>query len=258
MEVSWLSLNGFPIYPNLQPGSNLYGLLYGPTTFLVQWPFLATLGPSVFASKLAGTICFLSALLLIARIYATSTLPARLWLPFAAAGAMCILSFGEIAYWTRSDPVVLVLVALAMFFSRYINLRGVVGVGICAGLCFSLKPHELLACVTAVTALLIDLNSTGTRLRAIAIGTAATLVGISLPFIVTHAQPLAYIEYLGYASHHPLSPRLFVINLTRCAVLIAPVIAAPWLVASSTKIIINKSFHFLLLSPPRLCSSHPS
>src|SRR6266404_4301155 len=68
VEVSWLTFNGFPMWPDLKTGGNLYGVLYGPMTYLVYWPSFATLGPSVFASKLVGIICFLGALLLIARI----------------------------------------------------------------------------------------------------------------------------------------------------------------------------------------------
>lgn len=58
-DVSLMFLAGFPVYPPLSD-PNVYSLLYGPNTYLLQAGFLKIFSNPIFAVKLYGITCILS------------------------------------------------------------------------------------------------------------------------------------------------------------------------------------------------------
>ena len=108
--VSWYHVSGAPLYPSADAAAQ-YALPYGPLLYLVNGITLQLAGPSVFASKLAGLLAALLSLILLARALARRT---RRVVPVVAAVALGYLAFGTMTFWARSEPLLLLLVAVSL------------------------------------------------------------------------------------------------------------------------------------------------
>lgn len=213
---------GKPLYPALDD-AHRYAHVWGPFLFVVHAAALAAAGPSITASKAVGAVAAFSSLILVYRLFSRS----RGAFPAITATASCALvfmAFGNVSFWTRADPLLILSVILAL---HAISLPG---------LMYSLI---LLGAVTGVA---INLKVTGFlyilplgvlavhRLRPQALSAAALVAAVVAlaPFLLPNISLQHYWEYLSLAAHNGLVAAQLRRNLEWCAFLAGPAAGLLW------------------------------
>lgn len=102
---SQLILEGMPLYTDPQD-QNVYSLLYGPSTYLLQAPFLKVISNPILSSKLFGISMYALAILFMAIVLIRrfSRLTAFLGIPYFI---FLSLIYNQSAFWNRPDSVLL-------------------------------------------------------------------------------------------------------------------------------------------------------
>lgn len=214
-------LEGRPLYPGLGEYS-FHGVLYGPLSAEIQAAaiYLGTVLaglPVMLSSKLAGVLLFLAACAVFFRL-------APGWTFGRTYFALFLLPFQTLAFWTRSEPALLLLVAVSFWaINACPPRRALLVLGICAGLASGLKIHGCLYIAPAIVTLLARGNMPR---HAVMAGTAAAAAAFLLLFAPDSASLAAFLDYLLMARGHGFSIELFVLNLAFLAALWSPLIVA--------------------------------
>lgn len=203
---------GGAIWPDLQTDHSYRGLLYGPGLAEVQW--LATLLPvnPVLASKLPGVLSFLLAVCLLHR---------QLRHPAAKAYLLLLLPFGLLLFWTRAEPLFMLLVAATLALNQQPGLpwplRAVL-VGTMVGAASSLKLHAgvyvLAACCCAPVL---------PRWPELALMGVAAVGVFFFAFLPAATDLGSFLAYLKLASHHGLSGKMALKNGLSLLLIVLPV-----------------------------------
>ena len=183
VSIAHTIFHGGVAYPDVSSAER-YCLPYGPILYLVlgfsQWLF----GASVFSSKLP---CCLAAILAIGLFW---HILRRRGLPALAAGALVglaatsLLALRGTVFWTKSDPLILLVVMVGLWTSfRRTRLASVL-LGACIGLAIGLK---VTAAVYFLPVLVIAYFSGWSR-RDFLICGAVVIVLVLLPFVLMPRQ----------------------------------------------------------------------
>jgi hypothetical protein len=203
---------GGAIWPDLQTDFSYRGLLYGPGLAEVQW--LATLLPvnPVLASKLPGVMSFLLAVFVVHN---------QLRHPAAKAYLLLLLPFGLLLFWTRAEPLFLLLVAATLTLNQRHELswplRALL-MGMMMGAACTLKLHAgiyVLAawCCTPVRRTWPELGLIG----------LAALGVFFLAFLPEATDLNSFLAYLKLASHHGLAAKMALKNALTALLIVLPV-----------------------------------
>lgn len=196
--VSWYHVSGAPLYPSADAAAQ-YALPYGPLLYLVNGITLQLAGPSVFASKLAGLLAALLSLILLARALARRT---RRVVPVVAAVALGYLAFGTMTFWARSEPLLLLLVAVSLTQFSAGGYRQAAALGVAAGLACNIKVTAVLYFVPLAAHLA---RQHGTRAITLA---GALAVGVfAAPFALETVSLRDYVAWLTATMEHGIRGR---------------------------------------------------
>jgi hypothetical protein len=137
-SVSWLVRLGQSPY-HAADGPSRYAHIYGPALFLVNAADYRLFGPGIHISKLAGVAGGLMSLCLLVGSLARERNGAEA-VSWGAVCALVFLSFGDVSFWTRAEPLLLLSTTAALVFvgSRH-TWSAVIGIGAALGLAVSLK-----------------------------------------------------------------------------------------------------------------------
>jgi hypothetical protein len=190
---------GLPLYPALDAAER-YAHIYGPLLFLLHGAALWLLGPSIAASKSVGALAILASLSVAFLVFR-----GRAGTPAAfRATAVCALifaSFGNVTYWTRSDPLLVLSVATGLYGAQLRSWKwSAFVVGVCTGAAFNLKitgPAYLLP------ALALAAREHGKRF-VIAAAAAAGSIAVT-PFLAPGISLLDYRDYIELSSRNGVS-----------------------------------------------------
>lgn len=223
-SVSWLFQKGQPLYHGLESAER-YSLLYGPMLYIINGFFLSLLGPSIFATKFAGTLGALINLVLIFWIlknfldYQTSIVYlAYITLLFILGNSGYVTA----SFWGRSDPLIMMFVSLALLgvTSRINPLIVVLLCALSLGISLNLKIHAILYYLPIYVLLW--------RRHGIRYTVCSILISILIviaPFVFYPQVSLNnYILWLREASQHGVSISALLQNLNYTIYLSAPII----------------------------------
>jgi len=216
-SVSWLFREGKPVYHDLiQP--QRYSLLYGPYLYIFVGTSQAMLGPSVFSTKLPSAFAAVAAIALMFFAFCRkSTFRCAFYLTGLAATTLLGLFVG-VLFWVRSDPLILLTVALGVFAMTLDGILGSILLGLSLGVGINLKIH---ACVYFLPLLYLAVRQWNIPKLIIAITTAA-LTAV-LPFVVFPNISLNnYAGFLKMAAGHGFSLWLFSKNVELFLMLMLP------------------------------------
>jgi hypothetical protein len=193
--ISWLFWKGRLLYQSMA-SQERYSIPYGPYLYIIVALFQAALGPSIFASKLPGALAGLTSVTLLYITLRKSTSPSRA-LCWAGLAAALLLGFGNISFWTRPDPFILLSVVLGMLAATFTGIGGPLLLGLCGGVAVNLKIHAFAYFLpTLVLALRRRWKITGI-LCGLAVAAGAAL----LPFVAFHnILPANYVALLKIGS----------------------------------------------------------
>jgi hypothetical protein len=187
---------GHPLYPALDAPER-YAHVYGPMLFVVQALALAIVGPSILASKVVGAVAVLGSLALAYRVYLP--MAGRAGAVFATAlCGLVYLYFGNVTFWTRSDPL-LILCAVGGLAAARARRPGVasVGLAIALGLSANLKATGPLYLAPAVV---LAHQAHGVRASIGAVVGSAILA--AAPFALSNVSLWNYVDYLRLSARN--------------------------------------------------------
>jgi hypothetical protein len=213
---------GKPLYPALDAPER-YAHVYGPVLFMVQAAALALVGPSIAASKAAGLAGILLSLLALVRVVAARRSGiAGVWT--AAACAAVYLAFGGVSFWTRGDPLLILLVVAGLVAAQARDGSGSMWpLGIILGLIVNVKLTGPLY--------LLPVLALGLRRRHWRAGLAMTAIaGLTAlaPFVLPNVSASHYLDYIALAARNGISAATLRHNAEWALFLCAP-LAAAWM-----------------------------
>jgi hypothetical protein len=218
--VSWLVRLGQSPY-HAADAATRYAHIYGPGLFLIHAGVYRLLGASISISKLAGVAAAMASLVMLA-IALRQIRPAREVLGWTALAALLYLTFGNISFWTRAEPLLLACVTAGLLCALQRHwLIAAVGVGVAMGLATDLKLTG--ACYLApVLPLLVARHQARAGRAMLTAGIVAMLV-VALPFVLWPQISLAdYRFWLQRSSETGLRVRLLRPNIEWALYLAAP------------------------------------
>src|SRR5262249_38170591 len=127
-----------------------------------------------------------------------------------ASLAMLFLPLGPYAYWTRAEPFLIFISALALLVA--IRLRPMAAgtiIGVLAGLATGFKLHGFIYVAPMAIMTLARANSLHDRVVLASTGVACAAITVLLPFCLKESSLVGYWEYLKIAAHHPSPPGAF-------------------------------------------------
>jgi len=218
-SVSWFFWNGNAVYHNLVTQER-YSLLYGPYLYVFIGFFQTMLGPNIFATKLPCALAATMALLLLfIAICRKSTWRRALCLTGLAAALL--LSFGFFSFWARSDPFILLAVALGVFATTQKGWLCPLLLGLSLGVAVNLKVHSLVYFLPLFLLAWRQKPSVAEIFACLSIA----FVTMALPFVVFDNISLVnYFALLKMASHHGFGAWICLNNLGRFSMLILPAV----------------------------------
>lgn len=219
--ISALFWKGQPVYQDFVTPER-YSLHYGPVLYAIVGTFQGLLGPTVFATKLPGTLAAFGALLctFFAIARATNRLTA---FSFTGLMAAMMLHSYHLAFSVRGDPFILFFVALGLLAASFERSRTAVILGLCVGLAVNMKLHAF-AYFLPVFAIAWKQNwSRRSRVGACLLGAAIAV----LPFLLfPQVSAVNYLGLLKVAARHGLSPEEYRGNLEWCVAIAFPALFA--------------------------------
>lgn len=223
--VSWLYAAGEPIWH--EPGAApYYALPYGPLTYEIVATSLSAFGPSIAAAKLAGPAAATATLVLLWSAIRRSGHDAITALAASGALVLVLFQFGIAAYWNRPDPLIVLLLAVALW-SRGRGLPALrwVLIGAVAGGLFTLKIHAAAYILPIAAA---ELASARARVGAAATMAAAGAAVLALAFTRDGVDPLAFLSMMQIAMRHGASLDNVLLNASYVAVWLVPFCWFAW------------------------------
>jgi hypothetical protein len=222
--ISFWYREGHPLYPAVDQGEGLYGLLYGPLLFQIIAAALS-LSPTVLLTKVPGFLAFWLSVPVMA-IALRPSLPAARLTMIPVAITLIVAAWWFVASWTRADPFLLLLAALALLCERRLNHGAAAfALGMLAGLCMNLKIHGVFYILPYIVGLLTDGWKSGAfPIRLVALCATGGMLGIVPPFLLPGVSPDHYLAFLRGASRHGLDGPTVLANLMLAAVLVTPVV----------------------------------
>jgi hypothetical protein len=219
--VSWYFVHGHPLYQGPDAGE-AYLMPYGPLLYALNGLAQLTLGPSIFSSKLLGVLTINLAL---AAVYLLFRRCAERATAVVATGFMA-------AYWigisyvplaSRADPIILLLVIVALGAALTPSWRNALVLGVTCGLALNLKIHTPLYFLPVFALAACRGQGWG---RLFAAGLLA-LALFFLPFLVAPNLSLEeFFAMLHMMSHQGLLLDLFFKNLVWLGIAVVPAGAA--------------------------------
>lgn len=208
---------GGPLYPAIDAPER-YAHIYGPVLFIVHAAALGALGPGILASKAAGAIAILASLaigfhILRERAGASAALVAT------AACALVYMAFGNVTFWTRSDPLLILTVTCGLLTARLRSrAASIVLLGMSVGVAVNLKVTGPLYLLPVAA---IALAAHGGRAL---IGAAAVAAVCAMgPFVLPNVSLTNYLDYLELSASQGLAGGRVRQNLEWAVFLCAPV-----------------------------------
>ncbi len=138
VSVAYTVFHGGVAYPDVFSAER-YCLPYGPILYLVlgfsQW----LLGASIFSSKLPCCLAAILAIGLFWRILRRRGLPAKAAGALVGLTATSLLALRIPVFWTKSDPLILLVVMVGVWAAFRRSRMSVVLLGACIGLAIGLK-----------------------------------------------------------------------------------------------------------------------
>lgn len=210
--ISIMAARGLPVYPALEPGQNVYGLLYGPLLYEISVP-LHAVSTGGLATKLPGVLAALGAIAIeffcLRRALSDRRLALMLW----GALVLIIAAYGYATFWNRADSLLIFCAACAhgayLFGGRHGALPLVALIG---GLAAGFKLHGFLYVAPFGFSLLLAKDYLPRRIGNLAVAAVLFLLGLVLPLLPANVSIATYLEYLELASRHGLSLELLILN----------------------------------------------
>lgn len=225
--IAWLSMHGHALYPNWVTG-DIYGLVYGPVLYFLHGLFLSIV-PTITTSKVLGVASQLIAVGLIFIAIKQKVGNNFTSFLFIASLVMLFVPFGPFAYWTRAEPFLILISALALLAA--IRLRPLVAgaiIGTLAGLAAGFKLHGFIYVAPTAIMTLARVTLTRDRIILAILGVACAILFVLLPFCLKETSLVGYSRYLSVAAHHSFTSDAFRANLLFALVLLVPAIVI-WL-----------------------------
>lgn len=220
--ISILLHRGEEVYPRLESGSGLYGMIYGPATYFFHAAMLLLGGNSILATKLPGASAVLISLVIIGAEVRRSRLE-----PFGVCLAVgCVvlvfLRFQQFTFWLRPEPFLFLLSSISILTMRSSGYWAAIGVGVILGLLVSLKVHSALYIAPVVVGLLLKSESWAQAVRTVGVMGGVSLTVALLPFALPNVGLVGYLEYISVATKQGFSSAELLHNVMFSAVLVSP------------------------------------
>jgi hypothetical protein len=222
-SIAWLGMHGHALYPNWV-SDDVYGLVYGPVLYLLQGLFLL-IAPTITTSKVLGVVSLLIALCLIFIIIKQRVANNLTSFLFIASLIMLFAPFGPFAYWTRAEPFLILISALALLAA--IKLRPWAAsavIGILAGISTGFKLHGFIYLAPMAAMTLAQAKTVRDRIILAVIGVACAIIFAFLPFCLKESSLVGYWQYLNIAAHHRFAPDAFRANLLFALAIFSPIV----------------------------------
>lgn len=192
VSIAHLVFHGGTAYPEASSAER-YCLPYGPIFYLVLGASQWLLGASTFASKLPCCLAMLAALALFWRILRRRGLPPLAALAFTGVTATIILAFRVPVVWTKSDPLIFLMVITGLWAAFRRDRLGPILLGACTGLAMGLK----ITAPAYFTPLLVIAFCSGWKWRDFATCFTAFIILVVLPFLLMPVQ-FPWANYLTF------------------------------------------------------------
>ena len=222
-SIAWLGMHGYAFYPNWVT-DDVYGLVYGPVLYLLHGLFLL-IDPTITMSKALGVVSLLISFgvtFIVVREKVANNLTSFL---FIASFVMVIMPFGPFAYWTRAEPFLILISALALLVAIRIRpFAAAAIIGALAGLAAGFKLHAFIYVAPTAIMTLARVKISGGRIALAIVGLACAIIFALLPFCLKESSLGGYLQYLNIAAKHELYPSTLKLNLLVALVLFTPVV----------------------------------
>jgi len=225
-SVAWLGMHGYAFYPNWVT-DDVYGIVYGPILYLLHGLFLL-IAPTLTTTKILGVVSLLVAFGLIYTVIKPKVGTHLTSFVFIASLAMLFVPFRWTAFWSRSEPFLILISALALLVA--IRLRPLAAgaiIGVLAGLAAGFKLHGIIYVAPIAIMALAKAKIPRDQIILVVIGVACATMFALLPFCVKEASLVGYSQYLKLYADHGFSLDVFRWNISVALVLFAP-IAGIW------------------------------
>lgn len=220
-SVAWMWANGGQIYHAVDAAER-YAFLYGPLAYISTGIIYLLFGASTLTAKLAGILCLLATLGILA-ITIRRRFPGQFFTLIAGLGYFSLLAlfFKNFSFWSKPDSFMIAASALGLFACSVGRLRlAWVVCGIAIGLAANAKITGVIYFLPYVAWMY---ERDGIR-APFAAGMAALLVMI-LPYLAEDSVSLSnYIAWLQAAGGHGLSRSMFMQNLMFMIFMLLPLI----------------------------------
>ena len=213
---------GHPLYPAIDAAER-YAHVYGPVLFLVHAGTLAVFGSSILVSKAVGAAAAIAALTLSFLVYRER---AGIYAAIIATTicAVVFLAFGNVTFWSRSDPLLIFCVALSLVATRLRSRwASMVLLGVTAGVAVNLKVTGIFYLLPAFA---MSAVAHGPRAVTLAAGLAA--ITALAPFALPHVSIANYVDYLQLSARNGVNAARLRQNAEWLFYFGLPVAAALW------------------------------
>lgn len=214
---AWRLASGGALYAAPDSGDFLL-TAYGPLVFLVNAAFLVLFGPSIAAAKLAGMTSAGLAVVVFADHARRAFGPASVGL--AALLFLGLMLFGApTTFWTRPDPHIILLVAVALHATNAGDgWRARLVIAVCAGLAVNLKAHAFVYFVPIVVGFC--------RARPGLVWPAMAVLAVAV-FLAPFAHPqISLANYVGavldVAGGRPVEPGILAYSARYAVLFVSP------------------------------------
>jgi hypothetical protein len=142
-----------------------------------------------------------------------------------ASLVLLLVPFGPFAYWTRSEPYLILISALSLLVATQARpfLAGAI-LGALAGLAAGFKLHGFLYVAPLALMTLARVKTPRDRATLALIGVICVITFALLPFCLKASSLAGYSQYLNVAADHALYFGLLQLNLLVALVLFAPIV----------------------------------
>lgn len=212
---------GAGLWPDVLRDHSYRGLLYGPALAQTQWLAAQLPGDPILVSKLPGVVCLLLSAVL-------------LW-PHTRSGVaratLCMLMpFGYLLFWTRAEPMFLLLVSLAGSLTLRARSQSQGGAPYMLPLCVGLlmgwaSAYKLHAGLYVLTAYLC-LSPRWSWRQGLVLLPAAAVIWLLSFAPLTAGSMQGFLSYLGLAAHHGLKLETGVKNVWLLSFMALPMAVA--------------------------------
>jgi hypothetical protein len=189
-ELAWGFLRGEQLYRDIAAPDYVINM-YGPLLYDVQAAVFALAGGSVFASKLPAIGATVGSVVLLT-VYVVRRWGIWPGLLGTAMMAGLLLHNLPFAYWAQSDPLLLLLVtvALVLIGGRPPRLSAYLVLGVCGGLLVNLKVYTPVYLLPLIVELWLAEGEPRRLVRGLAVAGLIGLVVAVLPWLAPNASLL--------------------------------------------------------------------